>query len=250
MDSFLNNLVPLSDKFKVKRLRLEQKNLNLEHAKVKKLIEIAKPIDLNRIVTGKLQESSGDYGQDKKRKMMLPLFGKRNKLSNTFGIRGSNIKAEKDTDTLAESKNSEPGKASDSTEGNNDKKTISKTARQSIATVSAEKSKRSSEPSIQASDGRSAKKRSITGVTETSQPSKAKESESKAEEQEADEEGTEATSSSRKKRPRNRTRGKVRDNVDIDDAEELASEEKNVEWVPPSGQTGDGRTSLNEKYGY
>uniref|UniRef100_A0A182FAK6 FHA domain-containing protein n=1 Tax=Anopheles albimanus TaxID=7167 RepID=A0A182FAK6_ANOAL len=252
VDSFLNNLVPLSDKFKVKRLRLEQKNLNLEHAKVKKLIEIAKPIDLNRIVTGKLQESSGDDGQDKKRKMMLPLFGKRNKLSNTFGIRGSNIKAEKDTDTPAENKDkdSEPGKASDSTEGNNYKKTISKTARQSIATVSAEKSKRSSEPSIQASDGRSAKKRSITGVTETSQPSKAKESESKAEEQEADEEGAEASSSSRKKRPRNRTRGKVRDNVDIDDAEELASEEKNVEWVPPSGQTGDGRTSLNEKYGY
>ncbi|XP_050081611.1 kanadaptin isoform X3 [Anopheles aquasalis] len=245
VDNFLKSLVPPEDKFKLKRLRLEQNNLNLEHAKVKKLIEIAKPLDLSSIVTGKLQESSFDDAQDKKRKMMLPLFGKRNKLSNTFAIQGSNIKAEKDTDVPAEGKgkDSKAGKASSSTEGNNDKKTTSKTVQQSTATESAEKSKHSSEPSPL--EGRSTKKRSITGGTEESKPSKAK-----AEEEEAAEEETEAASSSRKKRPRYRTRGKVRDNVDIDDTEELASEDKNVEWVPPSGQTGDGRTSLNEKYGY
>ncbi|XP_050081609.1 kanadaptin isoform X1 [Anopheles aquasalis] len=245
VDNFLKSLVPPEDKFKLKRLRLEQKTLTLEHEKVKKLIEIAKPLDLSSIVTGKLQESSFDDAQDKKRKMMLPLFGKRNKLSNTFAIQGSNIKAEKDTDVPAEGKgkDSKAGKASSSTEGNNDKKTTSKTVQQSTATESAEKSKHSSEPSPL--EGRSTKKRSITGGTEESKPSKAK-----AEEEEAAEEETEAASSSRKKRPRYRTRGKVRDNVDIDDTEELASEDKNVEWVPPSGQTGDGRTSLNEKYGY
>ncbi|XP_049535949.1 kanadaptin [Anopheles darlingi] len=255
MDNFLSNLIPPHDKFKLKRLRLEQKSLNVKHAHVKKLIEIAKPIDLDRIVTGKPLESSGDDAQDKKRKMMLPLFGKRNKLSNTFGIRGSNIKAEKDTDVPAESKDKEleAGKASNSTPGNNDKKFTFKTVQQSTAPVSAEKNKRSSEVSNQSLDGRSAKKRSLTegtqagGSSVVSKPSKVM-----VEEEEAAEEDAEAanTSSSRKKRPRQRTRGKARDNVDIDDTEELASEDKNVEWVPPSGQTGDGRTSLNEKYGY
>lgn len=31
--------------------------------------------------------------------------------------------------------------------------------------------------------------------------------------------------------------------------EDAAKEDYNM-WVPPTGQTGDGRTSLNEKYGY
>ena len=58
------------------------------------------------------------------------------------------------------------------------------------------------------------------------------------------------SSSSKKKRSRVRVREKNRENVDIDDADELEDEGKNVEWLPPCNQKGDGFTSLNEKYGY
>jgi hypothetical protein len=41
----------------------------------------------------------------------------------------------------------------------------------------------------------------------------------------------------------------VRPESDEEDVPMKHYEEEEV-WVPPSGQTGDGRTALNDKYGY
>lgn len=63
----------------------------------------------------------------------------------------------------------------------------------------------------------------------------------------------EATSkiSNRRKRNRNRNRGEqMRDNIDIDDTEEVRDTEKYASWMPPENQAGDGITDLNSKYGY
>ncbi|ORZ36803.1 hypothetical protein BCR44DRAFT_36345 [Catenaria anguillulae PL171] len=38
--------------------------------------------------------------------------------------------------------------------------------------------------------------------------------------------------------------------VESDDEEQMTRQEKSVEWMPPQGQTGDGRTALNDKLGY
>jgi len=51
----------------------------------------------------------------------------------------------------------------------------------------------------------------------------------------------------RKHRTRNRHR---RENVDIDDYNEYIDNERQSDWVPPKNQSGDGRTLLNEKFGY
>lgn len=55
------------------------------------------------------------------------------------------------------------------------------------------------------------------------------------------------------KKRRNRIRvrgGGGRDNVDIDDAEQIEDTEKFSTWLPPQNQSGDGSTNLNDKYGY
>lgn len=59
-----------------------------------------------------------------------------------------------------------------------------------------------------------------------------------------------AQSSSKKRRNRQRIRGKARENVDMDDAEEADEPEKFSQWVPPVNQAGDGYTELNDKFGY
>lgn len=53
----------------------------------------------------------------------------------------------------------------------------------------------------------------------------------------------------RKRRNRLRMRSK-RQEVDIDDLVEHETSDKYAKWIPPVNQTGDGLTSLNEKFGY
>lgn len=58
--------------------------------------------------------------------------------------------------------------------------------------------------------------------------------------------------SQKKRRQRQRQRNKQRQDVDMD-LDELAEHEdseKYAKWVPPSNQSGDGITHLNEKFGY
>lgn len=55
----------------------------------------------------------------------------------------------------------------------------------------------------------------------------------------------------KKKRSRQRQRGdRCRENVDYDEVPEMVSSEKYSTWVPPQNQSGDGSTTLNDKYGY
>ncbi|XP_052888391.1 kanadaptin [Anopheles moucheti] len=216
VDSFLNNLTKDTkvDKFEIRRLRLEQVKLNEELKKIKKLIEITKPVDLDNI--GKQKECSAVS-----KRPILPLYGKRTKLSNTFGIRESSIKAEKDADL--DTADDASGSAKEKLTSN---VPLGKTS---------PKQEELGEPSTRYNNER---KRSSVGA----KPNVASRTDAT----------TIGESSGKKKRGRPRTRNipKVRENVDFDDAVEMVSEDKNVEWVPPSGQTGDGRTSLNEKYGY
>uniref|UniRef100_A0A182VPM8 FHA domain-containing protein n=1 Tax=Anopheles minimus TaxID=112268 RepID=A0A182VPM8_9DIPT len=217
VDSFLKNLSENGkvDKFEIRRLRLEQKKLTDKLKHVKKLIEVSKPVDLEKI--GMTNQSSSAS-----KRQVLPLFGKRTKLSNTFGIRESNIKAEKDAD---------PDPANDGVSSSANKPKASNDSLQKTLPLQEEEL---GEPSTRV---KSERKRSSIGA----KPDVSREPAVAAGE-----------SSSKKKRGRPRTRdsAKARENVDFDDTVEMASEDKNVEWVPPSGQTGDGRTSLNEKFGY
>uniref|UniRef100_A0A182Q5E0 FHA domain-containing protein n=1 Tax=Anopheles farauti TaxID=69004 RepID=A0A182Q5E0_9DIPT len=229
VDQFLQKLSneKVLDRFELRRLRLEQTELNEELVKVKKLIEITKPLDMDKIGLAKQSANA--------KRTILPLFGKRNKLSNTFGIRKSSLKAEKDIDT---------GPVDDFEQSTSVNRESPKSLpRESPKVEAKRKSDRKpiDSPENDESDetSRSRRKRSSLETEEQGDT---------AVRTEVDSAGS---NSSKKKRPRQRVRdGKARVNVDFDDSTELTNVDKNVEWVPPSGQTGDGRTSLNEKYGY
>lgn len=63
----------------------------------------------------------------------------------------------------------------------------------------------------------------------------------------------EGNSKAGNKKKRNRIRArdeKPRENIDIDDADEVMDTEKYAGWIPPENQSGDGIIDLNSKYGY
>ncbi|XP_058061198.1 LOW QUALITY PROTEIN: kanadaptin [Anopheles bellator] len=228
VDDFLNNLVQPSDKFEIRRLRVEQKHLHESHERVKKLIAMVKPIDLASIVNSKQPSST-----EQTKHSVLPLFGKRHKLSNTFGIRESSIKAQKDSDVDG---------------GESSRREAPRVPPGESAYCSRKSTKCTSSASA-LDDAKQpkhfAKKRSLSGASSEGDSDRVRQTFPDEIDPEKGGGGN-----SKKRRPRNRMRERVRENVDFDDMAEMESEDKNVEWVPPSGQTGDGRTSLNEKFGY
>lgn len=246
VDEFLEKLSDDKpyDKFEVRRLRLEKERLTKDHVTLQKLIKIAKPLDLPSM--SGLPGSSGD-GKDQLKKKMLPLFGKRNKLSASFGIKKSEIKVGGSTsahgEEVEEDEEDDGSAAPPKKEG----------PKQVVEPAPAPK--RVHGPSFNPNLLEQHRKK----VVESSDPPppppakepKKRKSEADCEEPAGSAAEGDANSSSKKKRNRNRAgRERNRDNVDFDDSEELQSEDKNVEWVPPEGQSGDGITSLNQKYGY
>uniref|UniRef100_A0A1Q3EY53 Putative anion exchanger adaptor protein kanadaptin n=1 Tax=Culex tarsalis TaxID=7177 RepID=A0A1Q3EY53_CULTA len=236
VDDFLEKLSADKpyDKFEVRRLRLEKDRLTKDHVTLQKLIKIAKPLDLPSM--SGMPGTSAD-GKDQLKKKMLPLFGKRNKLSAAFGIKKSEIKV-----GGATSAHGEEVEEDDDEDG-------------CAAPAKKEEPKPVDEPATKRVHGPSFNpdlleqhRKKVTGESSielAKAPEEPKKRKSEADSGEAEAE------SSKKKRSRNRGgRERNRDNVDFDDSEELQSEDKNVEWVPPEGQSGDGITSLNQKYGY
>ncbi|XP_001659227.2 kanadaptin [Aedes aegypti] len=253
VDDFLTKLSEDKpyDKFEVRRLRLEKEKLLKDHVTLQKLIKIAKPLELPGMSQG---PSSSGSSKDELKKKMMPLFGKRNKLCKTFGIKKSEIKvggatssygdeveeeedAEQEKDESRVEKKQEPEKVQSEmipkkVQGPVFNQELLEQNCKTIKSpedieVSAAKSQTHQDEQSSQSEGNK-KRRSETELEDSSLSSAV----------------------GRKKRSRNRTRERNRDNVDFDDTDELQSEEKNIEWVPPQNQTGDGRTSLNEKFGY
>ncbi|XP_058467687.1 kanadaptin isoform X2 [Malaya genurostris] len=249
VDDFLTKLSEDKpyDKFEVRRLRLEKEKLAKDHVTLQKLIKIAKPVDLPPLA--QIPCSSKDAKEQFKQKVM-PLFGKRNKLSKNFGIKKSEVKIGGTTSSYGEEieEDEEEDNAVNHVETNDS---------------STEKPKRMHGPSFNPELLEEHRKRVEATVVSTPNESKTdqvnetdsmkdviKKRKSDADNELDNDNSTISVGVGKKKRNRQRGRDRNRDNVDIDDSEELQSEEKNIEWVPPENQSGDGITSLNEKFGY
>ncbi|XP_055630776.1 kanadaptin [Toxorhynchites rutilus septentrionalis] len=251
VDEFLTTLSEPYDKFEVRRLRLEKERLTKDHVTLQKLIKIAKPLDLPSLS----QNPTLDAKQQLKKKMM-PLFGKRNKLNKAFGIKKSDVKVGGSTSTQGDAEEEEEEEDDCEKVGekedppNKEKKVVpstEETVKRSQGPVcSTEHLEKTSQTQALPKYATDNKNKIIDSKTDHYSVA-GKASEKRRSEGDCEEE---PSSSNKKKRNRFRVREKNRDNVDFDDSEELQNEEKNVEWVPPENQTGDGMTSLNEKFGY
>lgn len=238
VDEFLEKLSDDKpyDKFEVRRLRLEKDRLTKDHVTLQKLIKIAKPLDLPSM-SG--QPGSSSDGKDQLKKKMLPLFGKRNKLSASFGIKKSEIKVGGSTSAHGEE-----------VEEDEEDAAAAAPPKKEEPPKQAAEPKRVHGPSFNPDLLEQHRKKVVESSSEPEKkPQKKRKSEADCEEPSGS--GSAEGVDSKKKRSRNRAgRERNRDNVDFDDSEELQAEDKNVEWVPPVGQSGDGMTSLNQKFGY
>ncbi|XP_037730398.1 kanadaptin [Drosophila subpulchrella] len=279
LDNFMDMLtedVEKLDKTEIKKLRLEQQRLKGEQLKVERLLKIAKPtvLPFTTSIGAASKESSVQEGGAARKQ--LPMIGKRNQFSkfkvvkappstqtkpqsNAFASDEEEVEEEepketplvkeKEADTLERGEVEQEAVAKPSTtEKNNlpESKPPAETEESKPTNAEAEvlkpdnlmSTKVSAEASTVPSDTVASTK-PTESVEETSTPTD-------------DTPDPGAEEAQRKRRQRQRQRNKQRQDVDMD-LDELAEHddsEKYAKWVPPTNQSGDGITHLNEKFGY
>ncbi|XP_055698017.1 kanadaptin [Phlebotomus papatasi] len=220
LDDFMTNLRSEKiDKTEIRKLRVEQQRLKGELSKVEKLAKIAAP----HLPSIKSLKEASDSGE--KKKPVLPLFGKRPKLKNDFGVKREERKVPVETQSTVEVEEETEEKESPE---------VPQTKKIQGPTIDPEILKRiSSQP---------------TEEKKPDEEPKRKLSESK--DQETEEGDKSEPTSSKKRKTRIRIREKTRENIDMPDEDLEKDAEKFSGWLPPENQKGDGMTELNKKLGY
>lgn len=223
LDDFMNNLSSMDsnvDKFTISTTKTEIQNLKVEHQKIQKLINIAKPSITLPPITG---ETRGK----------LPLFGKRNSLSRNFGVKRSEVSpAVKKVETFK----------------------VEEEVEEEVLPVKQQELENQAE--LKKADLPSTSNEKELSARPTAAPSKKLEKlkdEEPAEKKQKTEEISNPVANEtldKKRKSRARIRNRLRDNIDMNDDDEYIDEEKVSTWVVPSNQSGDGTTHLNKKYGY
>ena len=259
LDAFMSNLSSMEskvDKFAISSTKMEIQNLKIEHQKIQKLVNIAKPsIVLPPIAAPKSK---------------LPLFGKRNSLRRNFGVKmASEVSAvidEKNVEAENEQEEEDEEEQPELDEPKLVKPKINKpdvakaemvepeTDKPDDAKLEVDKSKvakaevvqppnlQSSNPELsvpQKISSLASASSSVSTVEPTSEPpeKKVKSSEPQAPDK-------------KQRKTRVRIRNRLRENIDMNDDDEFIDESKVSTWVAPPDQSGDGTTHLNDKFGY
>lgn len=236
LDDFMTHLSTEKkmDKIEIKKMRLEQQRLQNEYTHLLKLIKITRPASLPPLSI----EHSIDFPKIEKK--ALPLFGKRDKCRFSFTSKNTC------TQTSIGPKPTHPITQTN-TENENSSTNRKLSTEQPLVTVDILSPVDLSIP--MAKDlvdlSKEEVREELSEITEEHKEPDNIETEHLMEtltEKDA--------TNSKKKRPRNRIRDKNRDNVDMNDVEEMDDDLKFSKWIPPPDQSGDGFTKLNEKYGY
>ncbi|XP_017041208.2 LOW QUALITY PROTEIN: kanadaptin [Drosophila ficusphila] len=271
LDNFmdmLNEDVKQLDKTEIKKLRLEQQRLKGEQQRIERLLIIAKPTALpfSTISATAAKQATGQESGAARRQ--LPMIGKRNQFSkfkvvkalpstqtkpqsNAFASDEEEVEEEEPRETLEENKEERGKKEAVEKQLSPDNENFQEIKPPAQTEVS-EPTNAETEV-LKPDDVMSTK---VSTETPTA-PSDTVASTLPAEPMEetgapADETPEPEAESEKKPRPRQRQRNKQRQDVDMD-LDELAEHEdseKYAKWVPPSNQSGDGITHLNEKFGY
>ncbi len=222
--------------------------LNNEHNNLKRLIKIARPVDLMPLHTETKKP-------DNSVKKTLALFGKRGTFSTVYSTVTKEPKCVKPIQSDDNKKSDEEEvEENDEKEAPTDDKTILDDEQIKKPSTSAglirspsESIEENEEPKV---DQTSANER--TKIPDAEDDSNSTQRIATTNESTSNSSSnTNNTATTKKKRNRVRIRSdKGRENVDIDFDEEIVDTEKYSTWVPPQGQSGDGSTDLNKKYGY
>lgn len=246
LDAFVSQLShDKIDKFGIRNIKMELQNLKLEHGKIQKLINIAKP----SVVLPSISQV----------KSKLPLFGKRNKLARDFGIKKAEIKKNVENEFEVEEEDEE-----EVTETKKEIKIIEKIKeipkavpkKDPVKSQEKIKDPEVSKDPITPKEPATIKNPLKTLHEEDPEPSFKKPKLDESEEIPIKPQSP-STSSSKSQEPaqkKNKSRkirsDRYRANIDMNDDEEYIDEEKLSMWVAPDDQRGDGMTHLNDKFGY
>lgn len=238
LDAFMSQLShDKIDKFGIRNTKMELQNLKIEHAKIQKLINIAKPsITLPPVVS----------------KPKLPLFGKRKALPKNFGVKKTEISTNKKEEgdfVVEEEEENLP-------QFENDAKIIEKSEIAEKITEISKNNEKIQEIEKSEKSQEVTKEKDSTIKLEHSEPSPKKQKlddskpKSPPEKIPPSPSPAPSTSQQRKKNRPPRDQNRYRANVDMNDDDEYIDEDKVSMWVAPDTQKGDGITHLNQKYGY
>lgn len=217
--------------------------LTNEHNNLKRLIKIARPVDLMPMHTETKRFDST------KKSNKLPLFGKR----GTFKYSTVAPKSSKPIQQVHLPNNDEETEETDEMEPTGKEITKSEPIEKDVRLL--DDKNITDKPSTSTRSSEQSKPVDVhqkLDIEQTSESQTTVTGNSEVNSQIPTPNGSSTnTSGNTTKKKRNRIRiraDKGRENVDFD--EEMVDTDKYSTWVPPQGQSGDGSTDLNEKYGY
>lgn len=228
--------------------------LKNEHVKLQRIIKFVRPTDLPPLITP--GTSTAAPHTDTKKKLTLPLFGKKGKFSFRSTIVPSIKKPKLESEIEFEIEEDSPDE-----EQEKDLSHKAKDLSHEAKDVS---------PPATSTEAGAGKSSDLERLEDKKHPDKPEEKVKETVEIESDEETVDteeqednadqiqtsplnlsSSSSKKKKRSRNRNRSdKKHERTDYDDTGEVTDSTKYSGWVPPVDQSGDGITDLNSKYGY
>lgn len=208
--------------------QFDVQQLKADHVKLQRLIKIARPVELPPLLAA--SATAAVQSTETKKKLVLPLFGKKGTFSFRSTLPAKKPKLVEDEQQITDGPEEEQDEKEQVEEESNSTNPPSPKV-QAVKCETTTTHSTEEEPQAECTVSEE-----HTIVTEAVATTDANESES--------------TKRKRKNRNRPRNRNRVHERMDYDDSEELADSTKYSGWVPPEDQAGDGFTDLNSKFGY
>ncbi|ALC45470.1 CG7706 [Drosophila busckii] len=287
MDTLSDNVTSV-DKTEIKKLRLEEQRIKAEQLKLQRLIKIAKPTMLPFTPQASCSTASINTQQRSADKKQLPMIGKRNQFSKfkvvkmvpstttkaqtaVFASEDEEVEEEEEegeklaAETVTEPSTSELSKETTATDVvteadsnislatadviNTDNVVLSEAEVAEILTLIEEIDTSASTSSMATTivDSATSTATATATSTATTTATSTTTATTTATAVAADDD---TTFKKPRARPRQRQRQRQDVDMDINQLAEHEDSEKYAKWVPPTNQSGDGITHLNEKFGY
>ncbi|KRT80012.1 hypothetical protein AMK59_6439 [Oryctes borbonicus] len=248
LDNYMKELKQMKlDKQATGKLKSDLSKLKQDLANVVKLANIAKPTDLPTLI----HEKQKNFTTNKPQRNKLPIFGKRLKVKVQMPERKESINTKIDENEEDEEDREDMEMAPE--ESVDDAK-LNVQDRPKLGNVTSEaQTLQINSKSVDFSrDSETVQENTLSSMAKETNRIHQNDEPKECEDSIFDDTYSELDSEKKKKKNQRRIQHR-QEKAEIEKQkgyeEDAAKEDYNM-WVPPAGQTGDGRTSLNDKYGY